>query len=410
MGLAAIGIPVSCQRINAWRFEVEFKKELSLARKAGLATTWAEYQAAIPTALPAENAAPFYRQLKDKREPKVDPLALANELTFFPNPNRLQLAREVLQDNRDSLELVDQAAMLPRCWFDRNWEHGPATMLPEYATIKRAARLVALRGALAAHENRVDDALEDATKLYQIAEHVGEEPHLIARLSSESTYAMGMKLVAAWSIVARNEPRFAKALSQAVGGFPKPRLKDEHRGDLMDVLYMIDLCSTPKGREELGLKPEDVSPFEPWVPLLLSQRKSKIEIVRAARDYWAALDAPVVQRSRLEAASERMLKGLFAFPTAAMIYGKLGFGEHPTVDRIAEAAGRRQQMTALARALSKNPIPTKVNTADLPSPFDGRPLRYSFDGTQITLEVSGAQYPLKLPTDDTIKKCSARMP
>lgn len=409
-------LPLGVKLISDRRDEAAYQEQLRFARAEGQPTEGSEYVAYIRTAKPEENAAPLYARYaasvlseRGPRAPDFD--ALDNALTFDPSAQNLDAARRELVAYRSQLELIDQATRLPRCWFDRDWV-GMATLFPEYARMKSAARVAALRGSVAAHEGRVSEAIADVRRVFAIATHAGEEPHMIARLVQEAIYGIGLKHLAAWAFVHRDRPEYAKALQAAVDAFPKPQPKEEHRGDLYDVLSMIELCSTPEGRSDLGLKEDDLPQGpERFFSLLLSKSKARIRIVSAARAKYAALDLPVAERSAaIAAATDEMGRALLAFPTAARILDLLSSGgaAFAQADRQEYWTAKRQMDIALARALQGPAIPKTMDTQDLKSPFDGKPLTYRFDGKQITIEVSdsgaaGGPEALKFPKDDFVR-------
>lgn len=383
-----------------------YLEQLRLARDEGLPATASEYAAFIAPAADAENAAPYYRRLQTAAAipADVDLGELDRTLCFHPSPETAAEARARLAKFRARLDLVDAASQRPRCWFNRRWE-GEATLFRELPDMKSAARLLALRGSLAASEGRVADALADTQRVFQVARHAGEEPHMIAALVRESIYSIGLRDLAAWAFKHRDRPEYVEALKSAVQHFPRFDLKSEHRADLYNVLSTIELCATPEGRARLGLAEEDVAKgAERIFPVLLSQSKSRIEIVKAVRAAWAALDRPARERpALLDKARSDLFSGLLAFPTAAKIYEMLSVGgSQPDRETVWEA--RHQQDLALAQALETRPIPRTLDTRDLPSPFDGRPLIYVYDGNQIRITVSGwseggGPKPLALPPD-----------
>jgi hypothetical protein len=158
------------------------------------------------------------------------------------------------------------------------------------------------------------------------------------------------------------------------------------------------------------LRESDVGQDERIVPIFLSQAKARVEIVRAERAYYAALGRPSKDRQQLlDQAKLNLSKSFFAFPTAANIYENLNSGQGQTNDREAVWEARRQQYAALLRALDGPVVPRSVKTSDLLSPFDGKPLKYSYDGKQIVITVSGFEsdskpVQLKIPPDKALKK------
>ncbi|MCO5295533.1 MAG: hypothetical protein M9921_01615, partial [Fimbriimonadaceae bacterium] len=373
-----VGTPLIVRSIHARQEESEYREQLRLARAEGLPTTSAEFAATVRPALPAENAALLYRRLRkagvDPSDTiRVDPDEADRNLRFHSNAGTLAEAKQLLASHSETLELVDRAVKLPRCWFERKWE-GPATLFPEYAVVRQAAKLTALRGTVAACEGRAADAIADADRLFAMAGHLREEPTDLGALVAESIERIALQHVGEWSFIHRDEPAYALALDRLVRALPPPDLKREHRGDLYGVLSLIELCSTPKGRAELGLKEEDLpSGPEQIFTRLLSPSKSRIKIVQSFRRSWAALDQPSKERDPiLEDARQELFQALVAFPTAARIYHALVADTDFTIGREEGWQARRQQYQALALALRSPSIPPSIDTKRWPSPFDGK--------------------------------------
>ncbi len=392
----------------------EYREQLRLARAEGLPTTAEEYIAYVPTAKPEENAAPIYRKLRALTVGSEEVSKLDASLTFHPTMQDEAAARATLERLKPWLGLADQATRLPRCWFDREWR-GSATLFPEYARMKDAARLLGLRGTLAAAHGDSLAALQDARRILMIAKHAGEEPHAIARLVRESIYLIGLRHLAGWAYSHRGAPAYRSALEQAVEEFPKPNLNDEDRAALYEVLSVIELCSTQEGQAELGLKPDDISKAENLFGILLSRSKSRINIVKAARAAWAALDRPSKERAvLLTAARQDLYQALLAFPTAARVYEMLTSGGDVDWRATREEmwTAQQQQYIALSRALGGPKTPKAIRTDDLLSPFDGKPLTYRLEDGQIVIQVSGyegSRLLLKMPSDNALGKSASSL-
>lgn len=414
------------RKVGADQDEAAFQEQMRLARAEGIPTTAAEYAATMPPAKPEENAAPLYRQMQSLLHVRGDSSRLEADLQFRPSPAHLKAAQAYLDQLKPALELADRAAALPRCWFDRDWKEGMAVLMPEFATMKGAAKLIALRASIAAQSGDSKSALKDAARIFQLARQARDEHTAIAHLVSEAIEAIGLRELATWSFLYGHpstlvadgvslhrtaewflaQKEYAAALAKAAEAMPPPNLRQEHSDDLFGMLSLIDLSSTPEGRKKLGLREEDIGAGQKLIPVLLSQPKARIQIVRGERAYWAALAAPEKdQASLMEDANLQIQKGLFAFPVAWQIYNLLSDGD-PLAERRQTWETRRQQYLALARALTPDAIPKTIKTADLLSPFDGKPLTYKFDGKQIVISVSGYNRYLKLPTDAALGKKS----
>lgn len=403
------------RRAGAAKDESLFQEQMRRARAEGMPTTAAEYAATIPPAKPEDNAAPLYRKLRQtirplsKQSPAVPKADL--ELTFHPSPEAKKAALALLSSYKAALDLADQAAKKPRCWFDRDWSQGYAVLFPEYADIKALARAVLLRGSLAAAEGRSADALADTRKTVQIAKHAREEPHLISHLVGEAIYQIAMRDLVCWAFTHRDVPVYREELSRLIDDFPRPDLKAEHSGDLYSILAFVDQSLTPEGRKMIGLKEEDI-PSGVNVVAMIAPPHAKARIVEAEREIWGALSAsPSEMAGLIDKADRDLNMALLAYPIAAKVFQALDGGSDELIPkRKARTDAVRREYVAVVRAISGSETPKKIDTSDLLSPFDGKPLKYSFDGHQIVIEVSGSELDsdskamsLKIPPDSVFK-------
>jgi hypothetical protein len=412
-GILAVGIGAALVAVRAAsQDEAAFQEQLRLARAEGLPTTAAEYAALVPKASPEENAAPLYREMgRIANGPigsKTDVAVVNRELIFHPGAPAVAAAESLIKLHRRQIELAADAAKLPKCWFDRDWRLGAAVLFPEYAQMKSAAKLLAVRGSLAANRRDAEAALADCRGIFAIADHAGQEPHGISRMVREAIYVIGLQNLTYWAFAHRDQSAYRAAIKRAIDAFPRPNVKDEHRDSLFLVLSMIELTSTTEGRTNLGLREEDIGWAEKVIPILKSRADAKPQIVKAMRDKWAALDRPPKDRAALiDKATKDLDKALFAYPTAADIYEKLTSGGDSRFEREAAWEARKQQYIAALRALDEPRIPTTIRTDDLLSPFDGKPLSYRYDGKQIVISISGYDNDsgpvfLKIPPDEYV--------
>jgi|GEM_PF-1677181 len=417
----AVGIGMIVTKVHANQDAAALDEQLRLARAEGIPTTWQEFAATIPAATPAENAAPLYRQLaaatadlKGKPSYDTDYSDLDAEVVFHTSTHVIKRAHTFLTDRKAVLELADRASKLPKCWFNRDWSQGFGTLFPEFAYMKGAAKAVAVRGALAAASHDPTAALADNREILLIGRHAGCEPFIISRLVGESVDWIAVRELSEWAFAFPAERAiYHDALVKAIAAMPRPDLKAEHSQDLSNILSLIDLSLTPEGRAKLGLHEDEVGLLNKIAPLLLSQPKARVEIVKAEREYWEALDQPPGKMGPLlEGAARRRDTALHAFPLADKLYEMFG-SEDPTSNRKPNWETEIEACKAAARALSGPAIPNEIRTSDLLSPYDGKPLTYRFDGKQIVVTVSGndpeSRSPgLKIPSDKALAKPPAK--
>jgi len=402
---------VALNRREAARDEAALQEQFRLARADGIPTSYEEFTRTIKPAKPSENAAPVYVQLNRAKHPLSLPAGIENDLLMRPTSAHTKDAKDYLRSQGGDLALIDKAAALPRCWFNRDWSLGPAVLMPELQTMKTAARLLAFRGSVAVSEGRLPDALRDIHKMETLSVQVREEGTVIPVLVSNGIRANALHHLALWAFMHPEAPVLAKAMEPLLRDWPKSDLQQMNRDELIQLLWLVDASETKEGLAKIGVKPEDTSRLDIIAPLVLSRSKARIDMVKAERRIWAALGGTATKRAKaLESAKLSRNMSMMAWPTAARIYMQLAgdvlaSGDDPS-DQIVEA--QRLQYTALRRALGRGRIPKRIDTHDLLSPFDGKPLAYQFDGRQITVTVSISDpdilvRPLKLPSDSELK-------
>ena len=80
------------------------------------------------------------------------------------------------------IRLTERAAALSDCDFHRDWKLGPNLMLPEYATARFLAMLLAAQADLLSEEGRPLEALRSIAFGARIGQHMARDPIMIALL------------------------------------------------------------------------------------------------------------------------------------------------------------------------------------------------------------------------------------
>jgi hypothetical protein len=405
-GAAAVVVltPAILVRMRTVSAEAALQNQYRLAHAEGIPTNAAEFQATIRPCLPSENAAPIYRKLKEfPYPPNLSELRL--HVQYHPSATNLQQAQKLLADNARFLGVADRAAALTRCWFDRDWSPGAATLMPEYAWMKSAARLVSLRGSVAANRGDVLAALASTDELDRIAAHAAEEGTQISALVSDSIRIMAISDLANWALGHPDEPRYRTLLRREITSFPRPDLRREHSDELFSLMSVLELSTTPEGRANLGMRSTDVSGFEKIAPILLNRPEARVKIVADYRRYWATFGPNKVDVKKARVAYADMSMAMLAFPTGADVYQKLTDTDtnDPLMARLNDWQAKKTMYLALLEALGGSGKPPKsMDTSGFLSPYDDKPIRYRFDGKHITIEVpDGKDTPtsLQVPHD-----------
>mgnify|MGYP006998739677 CR=1 FL=1 len=407
-----IAVPAIWFFVKARTDEAAFQKQLSLARKEGLPTTAEEFIATLPKVAPEDNAAPYYRQLRGKLGNTSEWAALMQGLMYGDtHAVSIRRAKEELTNREEALTLIAEAIRRPKCSFDRDWKLGLAVLLPEFADMKSAARVLLLRGAMAAVTGRANDAIADIRNMLKVANHCKDGSTAIPELVGESIELIAMRALADWSYKYRL-PLYSQELKRVLKQRHKPEPKRESRDILFSTLILLEQVSTTEGRQSLGISSQDeeVNRVERLFGFILDKGSAKVKLVESIREGWKALDAPIDQRRyRVRQASYNTSMALLAFPMAGRVSDALGYGDENVPCRVELWKCHQLFYQGALRALSEKVIPKAIRTDDLLSPFDGKPLIYRFDGRQIVIQVSTPKEiefvpnVFKLPSDTSLK-------
>lgn len=378
-------------------FERGLRTQFELARKDGIPTNTAEFLATISPALPGENAAPYYKQLRAVPFQKIDLVNVDADVSIRYSPSTLTAAQEELERYSSQISLADKAARLPRCWFDRDWSQGEIAYCPEYHLMRSAARAVAVRGSIAAGAGDWKEAIHNSEELFVISRHAGEEGTPTSVRARDTVFQLAVQHLAVWAFKHPALPAYRNALDAAIKRWPKVNLQHIYRDSFRTALLVLDKMRTREGRKELGLKESNVSPLEGVAGWVKNRTKAQIDVASAERRKWEALALPASRRAKpCDEADDQISDALLAFPT---LYGQDG-----VLDSIG-VTGRKYDLKwealrlsycVLAEALRRGRPPTSLNTGRWLSPFDGRPLDYSWDGKQVIVDCRCSDPDLKM--------------
>ncbi len=389
LALIVLTVAMAKHRADA-RADAEFAEQIRLAKSEGLPTSAQELAATIRPASPSENAAPIYRSLKFQSMSVDAWRDLDRKLTFEPSAHVRTDAARALSEQSQALALLDRGVALPHCWFDRDWRQGAAVLMPEFATMKAGAKLLALRGSYKAATGDAAGAIAEVNRMFRLGAQAGEEGLTISALVRDSICQIGLQHLAWWALAHRDEPAYLAAVNRANERLPKPNLRAEHRDELFIILSLVEQSETPEGMKQLGIKEGDVPAIAKVLARFVDSRRGKVQIVKAERERWAALEQPQSKMAEsIDRTTQDLYEGLVAFPAAAWLYQALEPEYDPVAERLPRWTAGKQIFVAFVRALSKPQIPRTLDTSDLASPFDGKPLRYHFDGKFMSFTVSG---------------------
>lgn len=360
--------------------DMDLRREIELARKAGIPMSGDEVAALIPKVAPEDNAAPLYAELRDA--PAWRTLAKDQLARMDRPPTRARTAdlRAVLEAAADSLSLIERATDRPGCDFARDWSLGPAMVFPEYSKMLDATRLLGIRASLAAREGRAEDALADARRIDRIARHACSEPVIVAMHFGRKIETMGWTLLVALSRAHPNEPAYRDALRKALRRPDGADFRKAYSAAVFIGLTTADYCETVGGLVKLGV-PADEMPDGLKLRMIL-QRGSRARYVRAYREALATWDDP----PRFEALLLQAANELSNWPAADHYFGRLSSeGEDWRTRREAH----RVAFEGVLRYLERG----EADVSGLHYPGRSAPLDVHLEGGRLVAEFIGAGRP-----------------
>lgn len=391
--LLAVGTVVGALQIRDAQVNAEYRESLAAAWKEGLPTTVEQFKILLPDVAEKDNAAPYYSQLKRITPPKSYDARTERAIFSNPSPADIASAKAALSLYAREIALVRKATKLPGCRFDRKWEDGAAVLLPEFAQMKSVAKMLTVRGAMIAGTDPAG-AIEETRTIRKMADHARQEPLEISQLVGTSLDRIALLALARWAYRYPQIPAYRKEIERIVASLPAPNLKKHHASCLVEVLSLIEICESREGLVKLGLKDDDIRELRGQrsiVPSLQPKAIGRARIVNGMRMRWESLEKPLQELTAArEKADSEVDQGLRSFPIAAEIYRKLTAGGGADADWIRSVQADRIKYTAFVRAMAAGRPAKSIETKDLLSPYDGKPIDYSFDGKQMVIDARGS--------------------
>lgn len=355
---------------------MEFRREIELARKAGIPMSGDEIAAMVPEVAPEDNAALVYAELQDAPAWRTLVKGQLARIGRVPSRARTEDLRDVLDAAADSLSVIDRATDRRECAFARDWSEGAAVVLPEYGRMRDAVRLLAMRSAFAAREGRADDAVADARRIDRVARHAYSDPMIIAMHIGRGIETTGWTLLAGLARAHSNERAYRDALGEALRRPDGADFRKAYAADLFLGLTMADYVETVGGLVKLGVRADQI-PDDVKLRMIL-QRGSRVRYIRACREAMTNWDDP----ARFDALLRKAADELARWP-AADRYGLLSSLRDGDWRTSREA--RRLAFVGVLRYLEQG----RADVSGLHHPGTSVPLDVRREGDQLVAEFIG---------------------
>lgn len=229
----AVFVPIYLKRAETARYE----GELAAARREGIPTSAAEFEASLPRVKPEDNAAPIYAKLADfGRMPQLDVVKSHSTLLAASNPAEVAKARKLIAARSSAIKLIEEAATYPALRVDRNWEEGFALLMPENHIVRGASRLLLLRATMAASD-RPDDAIQDIKRALRLADQIRIDGTDMGSLTARSSEYQVIRSLASWAVrYPQHRQIYVRELETSIGQITPYEPKDYYRTYLFAAL------------------------------------------------------------------------------------------------------------------------------------------------------------------------------
>ncbi len=359
--------------------------ELDAARREGVLFSPPDLRPAqrIPQ---SQNAAPLYLQidaaLRGRSKSVKDEDNRVNKLVRSKNPAEKELARQILDRRAKELALAEQAVERPFCRFDRQWELGPKLMLPEYASMREIARLLAARAFLESDSGNVQAAFRTISIGTRMGRQAGEDPIILAMLINVFIYTLMDSAFQEVALAHKNDPRAISLGSGAAAFPPLPEFEQAMRGEVVMGRVAANMVRRdPTTMEQvyirLGGKPGRTREMmcDAWEVRLLEYWRECYRILRSNRgDHIGQANALRALGEDLVAREKEPTYELAAIlmPVFSQVSLKLAAGEEQQRLRqtLLELVRFKQKSGRWPDALSELPTPPELDI------FTGKPPIY----------------------------------
>ncbi|MCY3021579.1 MAG: hypothetical protein NTW87_21400, partial [Planctomycetota bacterium] len=305
--------------------------------------------------------------------------------------------REFLTRQQPTTALLKRAAAMPGCYFERGYAQlSLDTQLPELASMRECARLLAAEARCKAADGQVRAALENVAAIRGMSRHVAAEPILISGLVSVAIDEIALRTlqgilttttptVADLAVVPADETvSFQRVLRRCLNG--------EEAFGLSAFAMLSSDTPTQELSREVGADPRFFGPVlgAPWrVFLLPDDLEGYRRQMKTLRDMAQVGFKDALARSKkLEDENAIRRAGIlsaFVLPALSRCY--IAFARAEARHRLAEAA----LATAAYRAKTGQ-FPAKLEglvpdyLAEVPlDPYDEQPLRFRPTASAVTV-------------------------
>lgn len=376
----------------------ERDQEVAALQALGAPTNASEMRS-LATVPPEDNAAPIYLKAFALLDVHGKQMPGPSSTGVWSAGDEARV-RKWVADNKETLEVLKQAARKPSSGFEREWEEGMNVSFREFADLKTCAKLVAKRAEIEAGAGRFQAAMQWLEVGRTIARHA-DEPILIGMLvaiACESiVLAEFQKQLETYGQQASFRSVAAKFVNRET---PSPSLGRGLAGEVFfarDALEMLgngrisgdEFAQLATGEESESSFAGQLAGLSLRVPMvryrvetkLLKRYRLALEAIRAGKNSLASqteagrlLDVAVVGDRSLTGRLAEIFTPFFAQGGAAIV---------------ALEAKRRMSRCALevwsqraAAGRFPNALPEGTDSAD---PFTGEPFVYQVDNGHVVM-------------------------
>jgi hypothetical protein len=279
------------------------------------------------------------------------------------------------------LTLAHDAASKPGVDFKRDWDLGPALLLPELADMKVAVKALCARAQVRASKNDMDGAISDLRDALVLSDHAGSDPILIGLLVKIACRAIAYKSVQHVAAQWANEPAHLELLERLLR---EPRSPLDFRKSLHGEVFMgvafLRNYNVMGGEKMLTSNGGDLPKIDPrrlrrdGVPGAVKPRAYLARHLQGWTSVWDKINGdPRAAGKVLDEMGRRTeAQRAKSYALAAILNPVFSQAGTTIVKSRADEATTLALVRALKRRGETGGWPSKLTEID---PFDGKPLR-----------------------------------
>lgn len=371
-------------------------REFTIIREKGEPLQWSELE---PPKVPDnENAALLYDQAFAQLNFTLEPERAVGRPYRERKAKTLEEANATVHSNRQVLITLRRASALPHCVFPQNWKSNPVKWtFPYLRKFRDSGRLMAMSAEMEAERGNRALALQDVRSIFQMSNHLAEQPFIICFQSAVLLDSIANNTLAR---ILEKDSMNVREAHAFLASLPKVDWVKVFQNDLLGERTFGNYLFSNLDRNEGAFANDEYSPWPFWLrlpwrwlcsPILKLDQAKFLSLWRGMLYHPAALQVP--RPPGFNASQDQAIVNIPSYARVTRVL--LPIYSLAAEQRDCTILRRRQLEVALAlesyRARYKK-YPRQLDQAarewEKPLPLDfysGKPFQYRPDGQSYSL-------------------------